>query len=85
MPQRDYNYKLLDTIAINGRMSYMIYFKIKRKVSFRTGSVLYIDKNNFAVSKAIMRIKGVLDISGTHEFEYIPQEIWFPSAKLLKS
>jgi hypothetical protein len=24
---RDYNYKLLDTIAINGRMSYMIYFK----------------------------------------------------------
>jgi hypothetical protein len=32
-----------------------------------------------------MRIKGVLDISGTHEFEYIPQEeIWFPSAKLLK-
>jgi hypothetical protein len=28
---RDYNYKLLDTIAINGRMSYMIYFKKKRK------------------------------------------------------
>jgi hypothetical protein len=28
---RDYNYKLLDTIAINGRMSYMIYFKIKEK------------------------------------------------------
>jgi hypothetical protein len=27
-----------------------------------------------------MRIKGVLDISGTHEFEYIPQEE-IPSAK----
>jgi hypothetical protein len=27
--------------------------------------------------------KGVLDISGTHEFEYIPQEeIGSPSAKL---
>jgi hypothetical protein len=28
-----------------------------------------------------MRIKGVLDINGTHEFEYIPQEIWFPIRK----
>jgi hypothetical protein len=28
---RDYNYKLLDTIAINGRMSYMIYFKNKKE------------------------------------------------------
>jgi hypothetical protein len=32
-----------------------------------------------------MRIKGVLDISGTHEFEYIPQEaIWFPIRKTFK-
>jgi hypothetical protein len=30
-----------------------------------------------------MRIKGVLDISGTHEFEYIPQEEFgSPSQKL---
>jgi hypothetical protein len=63
----------------------MIYFKNKKK-SRASGleGVLYIDKN-FAVSKAIMRIKGVLDISGTHEFEYIPQEFGSPSAKLLKS
>jgi hypothetical protein len=55
MSPRDYNYKLLDTIAINGRMSYMIYFKNKKK-SRASGleGVLYIDKNNFAVSKAIM-------------------------------
>jgi hypothetical protein len=64
----------------------MIYFK-KKKKSRASGleGVLYIDKNNFAVSKA-MRIKGVLDISDTHEFEYIPQEaIWFPIRKTLKS
>ncbi|PKH66533.1 hypothetical protein CXF59_11365 [Flavobacterium sp. ALD4] len=82
----DYNYKLLDTIAINGRMSYMIYFKNKKK-SKASGleGVLCIDQNNFAVSKAIMRIKGVLDISGIHEFEYIPQEeIWFPIRKTFK-
>jgi hypothetical protein len=83
---RDYSYKLLDTIAINDRMSYMIYFKNKKK-SNASGleGVLYIDQNNFAVSKAIMRIKGVLDISGIHEFEYIPQEeIWFPIRKTFK-
>jgi hypothetical protein len=31
-----------------------------------------------------MRIKGVLDISGTHDFEYIPsQDLWFPKEKHL--
>jgi hypothetical protein len=82
----DYNYKLLDTIAIDGRRSYMIYFKNKKK-SKASGleGVLYIDQSNFAVSKAIMRIKGVLDISGIHEFQYIPQEeIWFPIRKTFK-
>jgi hypothetical protein len=24
-----------------------------------------------------MRIKGVLDISGTHDFEYISHDLWF--------
>lgn len=83
---RDYNYKLLDTIAIDGRTSYMIYFKNKKK-SKASGleGVLYIDQTNFAISKAIMRIKGVLDISGIHEFQYIPQEnIWFPIRKTFK-
>ena len=82
----DYNYKLLDTVAINGRNSYVVYFKNKKK-SKATGleGVLYIDQNSFAISKAIMRIKGVLDISGIHEFEYIPQEnIWFPIRKIFK-
>ena len=82
----DYYYKLLDSIVINGRMSYMIYFKNKKK-SKASGleGVLYIDQNNYAISKAIMRIKGVLDISGIHEFEYIPEEeIWFPIRKTFK-
>tara|TARA_R110000868_G_scaffold70544_1_gene207217 strand:+ start:3843 stop:6341 length:2499 start_codon:yes stop_codon:yes gene_type:complete len=82
----DYNYKLLDTVPINGRQSYMVYFKNKMK-SKAAGleGVLYIDQNSFAISKAIMRIKGVLDISGIHEFQYIPQEnIWFPTRKTFK-
>lgn len=80
---KEYNYKLLDTVAINGRSSYMIYFKNKKKSKAKgLEGVLYIDQNNFAVSKAIMRIRGLLNISGTHEFEYLPEEnIWFPVHK----
>jgi len=82
----DYNYKLLDTLAIDGRLSYMIYFKNKkeRKAAGLEG-ILYIDQNNYAVAKAIMRIKGVLDISGTHDFEFVPSlDLWFPKRKQFK-
>jgi hypothetical protein len=83
---RDYNYKILDSTLINGRSSYMIYFKNKKKSrSAGLEGVLYIDQINFAVSKAIMRIRGVLDISGIHDFEYIPKEnIWVPTHKIFK-
>ncbi|MEN2415802.1 DUF5686 family protein [Flavobacterium mesophilum] len=82
----NYNYKLLDTVNIKGRETFMIYFKNKqkRRASGLEG-VLYIDKENFAVAKAVMRIKGVLDISGIHEFEYVPEEkIWFQSNTTFK-
>lgn len=82
----DYNFRLLDTVTVNNRMSYVIYFKNKKKSkSAGLEGILYIDQNNFAISKAIMRIKGVLDISGTHEFQYIPEEnIWFPISKTFR-
>jgi len=82
----NYNYKLLDTVNIKGRETYMIYFKNKqKKKSSGLEGVLYIDQENFAVAKAVMRIKGVLDISGIHEFEYVPGEkIWFQSNTTFK-
>lgn len=82
----DYNYTLLDSVRIDNRDTYMIYFKNKkkRKASGLEG-VLYIDQENYAVAKAIMRIRGVLDISGTHNFKYRPKEnLWFPSEKIFK-
>jgi hypothetical protein len=81
-----YNYKLLDTVNIKGRETFMIYFKNKQKrKSSGLEGVLYIDKENFAVAKAVMRVKGVLDISGIHEFEYVPSEkIWFQSNTTFK-
>lgn len=83
---KDYNYKLLDSLIIDGRSTYMIYFKNKKKrKAAGLEGVLYIDQNNFAVAKAMMRIKGILDISGIHEFQYIPNEqLWFPIHKTFK-
>ncbi|PZX93891.1 carboxypeptidase-like regulatory domain-containing protein [Flavobacterium aquariorum] len=82
----DYNYKLLDTVAINGRNTYMVYFKNKKeKRAAGLEGILYIDEVNFAVAKAIMRIKGILDISGIHEFQFIPEKyLWFPTATKFK-
>lgn len=82
----DYNYKLLDSAIINSRNTYVIYFKNKKKnKSAGLEGVLYIDQNNYAIAKAVMRIKGLLDISGTHEFSYIPEEkLWFPTNKIFK-
>jgi len=81
----DYNYKLLDTVAIKGRNTYMIYFKKKKRKSNALEGVLYIDQENYAVAKAVMRIKAVLDITGIHEFEYVPSEkIWFQSNTTFK-
>lgn len=83
---QSYNYKILDTVTIKGRETYMIYFKNKqRRKSSGLEGVLYIDQENFAIAKAVMRIKGVLDISGIHEFEYVPSEkIWFQSNTTFK-
>jgi len=80
----NYDYKILDTVSIQDRPTLMVYFKNKKKASGLEG-VLYIDQQNYAIAKAIMRIKGVLDITGTHEFKYLPDEkIWFPVAKKFK-
>lgn len=82
----DYRFQLLDTVKIGNRNTYMVYFKPrkKRKSSGLEG-VIYIDQENFAIAKAIMRIRGVLDIAATHEFEYLDEEqIWFPTQKEFK-
>ncbi len=79
----DYSYKLLDTITINNRPTYAIYFKNRKKVN-KSGleGLLFVDSENFAVAKAIMRVKNVIDISGIHEYEYQEEEkLWFPKSQ----
>ena len=82
----DYRFKLLDSTFIQGRKSFLIYFKNKKKrKEAGLEGVLYIDSENFAVNKAIMRVKGLLDINGTHEFQFYPEyKLWFPTQKMFK-
>ena len=83
---RNYRFRLLDSTSIENRKSYLIHFK-RKKNSKKSGleGVLYVDAENFAVNKAIMRIRGLLDINGTHEFKYYPEKkLWFPSKKVFK-
>lgn len=74
----NFEFNLLDTISINGRNTNVIFFRNKkRNISF--DGVLYIDAENFAIAKATMHTKGVLELVGNHDFEYIEnQKLWFP-------
>lgn len=77
---KDYHYQLLDSISIDGRKTYLIFFKNK-KLSRAAGleGLLFIDCINYAVAKSIMHIGGVLDISGIHDFTYLEDhQIWWP-------
>lgn len=81
---KEYRYKILDSASIDNREVYVVYFKNKISTKGLEG-LLYIDKENHAIAKAVMRIRGVLDITGIHEFTYLPEEkIWFPIRKNFK-
>lgn len=80
---KDYQFSLLDSVEVRGRQTYRLFFKNKkRRNASGLQGILYIDSENFAIAKAVMEIKGVLNISGTHEFQYIESDsLWFPIAR----
>lgn len=81
---KEYRFKIMDTVSLDNRDVIVLYFKNKISDKALEG-LLYIDKENFAIAKALMRIRGVLDITGIHEFTYFPTEkIWFPVRKNFK-
>lgn len=79
----EYDFTLLDEAWVEGRKTAVIYFKNKKKSKSKgLEGVLYIDKSNFGVAKAVLGVGGILNISGVHDFEYsVEKDIWFPKHK----
>ncbi|HBD25647.1 DUF5686 family protein [Flavobacterium sp.] len=80
-----YNYKLIDTVKIDGRSAYRIYFEPKKLNTNRLRGLLYIDTQNYAIAKAYFRIYGVVNINATYTFDYRKDtDIWFPKNRKFK-
>jgi hypothetical protein len=81
-----YRYKILDTVSIQNRTAFAIFFTPKRKSKkFRLEGILYIDTTTYGVAKAVFRVKNVLDVTATHNFKYVENEqLWFPESRNLK-
>ncbi|MEO0058449.1 MAG: hypothetical protein RLZZ312_96 [Bacteroidota bacterium] len=75
---KNFDFKILDTIAINGRNAQVIFFKSKKQnISF--DGVVYIDLDSYAIAKATMHTKGILELIANHDFVYLDNEkLWFP-------
>ena len=80
-----YSYKLIDTVSIQGRKAFRIYFQPKKLNSNKLRGLLYIDTETFAIAKAYYRIYGVVNINATYTFSYRKDEqIWFPKKRDFK-
>ena len=77
-----YSYKLIDTVSIQGRKAYRIFFQPKNLNSNRIRGLLYIDTESYAISKAYYRIYGIVNINATYSFKYLKEHnIWFPEKR----
>lgn len=83
---QDYSFQMLDTLSIQNRKTYLIFFSDKKKDKKNgLNGILYIDAENFGVAKAVIRIKNIIDVSSSHDYLYFPnQDLWFPNARTLK-
>lgn len=77
-----YDFRLLDSLNIDGRPTYLIYFKDRRsrKTAGLEGA-LYLDAQTLAVAKSVIRVLGLLHITAAVEYEWQPQGFWFPSKR----
>ena len=80
-----YNYKLIDSVKIDGRSAYRIYFEPKKLNTNRLRGLLYIDTQNYAICKAYFRIYGIVNINATYTFDFRKDiDIWFPKNRKFK-
>ena len=83
--RRLYSYKLIDTVSIQDRKAFRVYFQPKKLNANRFRGLLYIDTETFAVSKAHYLIYGIVNINATYTFKYLKEHaIWFPEKRNFK-
>ena len=77
-----YVFKIIDTIKVNDRTAYRIYFQPKKLKSNRIRGLMYVDAENFAVCKSFFRIYGIVNINALYTFDYQKENaIWFPKKR----
>jgi len=77
-----YVFKLIDTMKIQNRTVYSVYFQPKKIKSNRIRGLLYIDAETHAIAKAFYRIYGVVNINATYTFKFLNEhKIWFPEKR----
>ena len=82
----DYNYTILDTVVLDSRNTFMVYFTPKNpNKKKKLEGILYIDQNNYGVAKAVFRVRNILDVTSAHYFKYEKEyDLWFPDSNVLK-
>ncbi len=77
-----YVFKLIDTVKVNGRSAYRIYFQPKKLQSNRLRGLLYVDIENYGIAKAFYKIYGIINVNATYIFKYLKNEqLWFPEKR----
>jgi len=75
-------FKIIDTVKIQDRTVYRIYFQPKKLNSNKLRGLLFVDAENFAIAKAFYRIYGIVNINATYTFNYIKDhKVWFPEKR----
>ncbi len=76
---RNYYYKILDTTQ-DKKPAFVILFQPRKSRNYASlEGVLYIDMKTLAIQKAIIELRGELNVMATHDFEYFPEhKSWFP-------
>jgi hypothetical protein len=75
-------FKIIDTVKIEDRSVYQIYFQPKKMKTNSLRGLLYVDAENFGIAKAFYRIYGLININATYTFNYLKDhQIWFPEKR----
>ena len=75
-------FKLIDTMKIDNRTVYRVYFQPKKLNSNKLRGLLYVDAENYGIAKAFYRIYGIININATYTFDYLKEhQMWFPKKR----